>query len=187
MKLLLELLIAGDESPKQRPWFCLLPSYWFPSKQKLSSSTYNRDEEDDADSDKADIEPISAELRDRIAVSTRRFRRVFPGGYGKPDAVAVNGFTYDMYEGEILAILGHNGAGKTTLINMLTGLLAPTSGQALIYGNDVTKVDQLDAARTMIGICPQHDVLFDTLTVREHIEFYARLKGFSTSSARLAE
>lgn len=55
----------------------------------------------------------------------------------KPEVKAVNGINLTIYEGHITAILGHNGAGKTTLFNILTGLTAPTSGTAYIFGNDV--------------------------------------------------
>ncbi|OQV11711.1 ATP-binding cassette sub-family A member 5 [Hypsibius exemplaris] len=129
--------------------------------------------------DPADIEAVPEGIRARTAIAIQGLRKTFPGV--KTPAVA--GFTYEIYEDEILAILGHNGAGKTTLINMLTGMLAPTSGRALVYGKDITDPGQLDVARTMIGICPQHDVLFDTFTVREHIMFYARLKGYQESGA----
>lgn len=59
---------------------------------------------------------------------------------------------------------------------MLTGALAPTEGYASIQGKDVRK--DLDLIRQDIGICLQHDCLFPDLTVREHIQFFARLKGF---------
>lgn len=67
------------------------------------------------------------------------------------------------------------GAGKTTTINMLTGALAPTSGTAIVAGNDVR--EKLDNIRQNIGICLQHDCLFPRLTVREHVQFFSRLKG----------
>lgn len=58
---------------------------------------------------------------------------------------------------------------------MLIGMIEPTSGTAIIDGYDIRK--DLHKARESLGICPQHDILFDELTVREHIEFYSRLKG----------
>lgn len=57
---------------------------------------------------------------------------------GKPEIKALNGINLTIYEGQITAILGHNGAGKTTLFNILTGLTAPTSGSAYIFGYDIT-------------------------------------------------
>lgn len=65
--------------------------------------------------------------------------------------------------------------GKTTTISMLTGALAPTSGSAQILGKDLAT--QLNAVRDDLGICLQHDCLFPDLTVREHLQFFSRLKG----------
>ena len=58
---------------------------------------------------------------------------------------------------------------------MLTGLLRPTSGDCLLYGNSI--VNDPAAARRSLGICPQHNILFDSLTVTEHLFFFLRLKG----------
>ena len=67
------------------------------------------------------------------------------------------------------------GAGKTTLMRIMSGLHTPTSGQALINGLDVTQ--HIDEVRQSLGVCPQHDLLFDDLTVVEHIKMYGELKG----------
>lgn len=88
---------------------------------------------------------------------------------------AVNGISMDIYSGEVFCLLGHNGAGKTTTISMLTGLLEITSGDAFILGNSVQ--GGMKTIRKSLGVCPQHDVLFKRLTVREHMELYCRLKG----------
>jgi ABC-type multidrug transport system ATPase subunit len=69
----------------------------------------------------------------------------------------------------------HAGAGKTTTINMLTGAMGPTEGYATVAGKDIRT--DLQAIRQDIGICLQHDCLFPDLTVREHIQFFSRLKG----------
>lgn len=89
--------------------------------------------------------------------------------------LAVNRLSLNLYEGQITAFLGHNGAGKTTTISILTGLFPPTSGYATIYGHDIRT--EMDLIRQSMGMCPQHNVLFDELTVEEHLWFYARLKG----------
>jgi ABC-type multidrug transport system fused ATPase/permease subunit len=77
--------------------------------------------------------------------------------FDTPDGikVAVAGVDMTMYEGQIFALLGHNGAGKTTVINMLTGMLPPSSGTMAIWGRDA--VTELAAIRRDLGVCPQHD------------------------------
>jgi ATP-binding cassette, subfamily A (ABC1), member 3 len=64
-------------------------------------------------------------------------------------------------------------------MSMLIGMIPPTSGNAYINGFDI--VTDIEKARNSIGICPQHNILFDNLTVREHIIFFCRLKGMRDS------
>ncbi len=82
-----------------------------------------------------------------------------------------------MYKGQIFALLGHNGAGKTTTISMLTGLFERTKGSARVFDIDV--FEEMDDFRQILGVCPQHNVLFDTLTLEEHIVIFLTFKGFS--------
>uniref|UniRef100_A0A669D085 ABC transporter domain-containing protein n=1 Tax=Oreochromis niloticus TaxID=8128 RepID=A0A669D085_ORENI len=96
--------------------------------------------------------------------------------------LAVDGLSVDFYENQITSFLGHNGAGKTTTMSILTGLFPPTSGTALINGYDIRT--DMDSIRTYLGMCPQHNVLFNELTVEEHIYFYARLKGRSRQEVK---
>jgi ABC-type multidrug transport system ATPase subunit len=69
--------------------------------------------------------------------------------------------------------------GKTSSINILSGLTPATAGDALIYNLSVK--NQMHRIRKIMGVCPQHDILFDDLTAREHIELYAGLKGVPSS------
>ena len=77
---------------------------------------------------------------------------------------AVDGLSLQVNKGEVFGFLGPNGAGKTTFINIMVGLLKPTSGQILINGEDVQKID-----KGLIGICPQELVLWDNLTCKESL------------------
>ena len=83
-------------------------------------------------------------------------------------------------KGELLTLLGHNGAGKTTLINVLVGNIKPTSGYAKINNINITdeKNSNLKLKTDLIGLCPQHDILYDELTPREHIELYSIIRGY---------
>ena len=95
--------------------------------------------------------------------------------YKDGNKVAVDGLSLNLYQGQITSFLGHNGAGKTTTMSVLTGLFPPTSGTAIVNGYDIRK--DIDLVRKSLGICPQYNVLFDNLTVSEHLWFYASLKG----------
>ena len=95
--------------------------------------------------------------------------------YKDGNKVAVDGLSLNLYQGQIMSFLGHNGAGKTTTMSVLTGLFPPTSGTAIVNGYDIRK--DIDLVRKSLGICPQYNVLFDNLTVSEHLWFYASLKG----------
>jgi ATP-binding cassette subfamily A (ABC1) protein 3 len=88
---------------------------------------------------------------------------------------AVNKLSFSIKEGEIFTILGHNGAGKTTAIFMMTGMLTPTSGDATIYGNKLST--DIDNVQQNLGLCQQFDVLFEILTVKEHLELVCELKN----------
>ena len=87
-----------------------------------------------------------------------------------------------MYEGQIFALLCHNGAGKTTTMSMLTGLLTKSEGNAHIFGTDM--FGQMDSVRQMMGVCPQHDVLFDLLTPEEHLDIFFDFKGGNSENKR---
>ncbi|XP_072260467.1 phospholipid-transporting ATPase ABCA1 isoform X3 [Pyxicephalus adspersus] len=113
-----------------------------------------------------------------LGVSIQNLVKIYRNG----KKVAVDGLSLSFYEGQITSFLGHNGAGKTTTMSILTGLFPPTSGTAYIMGKDIRT--ELNSIRQNLGVCPQHNVLFDMLTVEEHIWFYARLKGLSEEKVK---
>jgi ABC-2 type transport system ATP-binding protein len=77
--------------------------------------------------------------------------------------------------GEVFGFLGHNGAGKTTAVNILTTLIVPTSGHALVHGHDV--VTSRRAVTAAIGYLPAEVRLYSHLTAAENLEFFAKLSG----------
>ena len=87
---------------------------------------------------------------------------------------AVDNLNLNIYEGQITVLLGHNGAGKSTTISMITGICEPTSGTVLINDKDI--VTNTKEARSVLGYCPQHNLLFEDLTVYEHLKFFSKLK-----------
>ncbi|KAM6919010.1 retinal-specific phospholipid-transporting ATPase ABCA4-like [Xenentodon cancila] len=113
-----------------------------------------------------------------LGVQIQDLVKVFDGS-SRP---AVNCLNINFYEGQITSFLGHNGAGKTTTMSILTGLYPPTSGTAYINGRDIRT--DIDIIRTSLGMCPQHNILFNHLTVEEHILFYSLLKGRTQEEAK---
>uniref|UniRef100_A0A2K6FXD3 ATP-binding cassette sub-family A member 2 n=1 Tax=Propithecus coquereli TaxID=379532 RepID=A0A2K6FXD3_PROCO len=102
--------------------------------------------------------------------------------YKDDKKLALNKLSLNLYENQVVSFLGHNGAGKTTTMSILTGLFPPTSGSATIYGHDIRT--EMDEIRKNLGMCPQHNVLFDRLTVEEHLWFYSRLKSMAQEEIR---
>lgn len=83
----------------------------------------------------------------------------------------MNNLSIDFYENQITGFLGHNGAGKSTVTFILCGLYEPSAGTAYILGKDIRK--NMQTIRASIGYCPQHSILFDELTVHQHLDLVA--------------
>ena len=96
--------------------------------------------------------------------------------------IAVDHVNLNFYKNEIFALLGHNGAGKTTMISMLTGLYEATGGEAIYDGLNILSPENIDSFREKVGICPQHDILFMHLNIREHLRMFAIFKGVPSES-----
>ncbi|NOY86100.1 MAG: ABC transporter ATP-binding protein [Deltaproteobacteria bacterium] len=91
------------------------------------------------------------------------------------DFIVVNKISFRIIQGDIFGFLGHNGAGKTTTVNMLTTLLKPTEGHAMIDGFDIIKEPM--EVQKRIGYVPENVQLYETLTAYENLDFFARLSG----------
>jgi ABC-type Na+ transport system ATPase subunit NatA len=176
------------------PWFCVLPSYWRPKAYNNCTKKIDIRDEDDAailNKEKKNVgenfEVLIPEqerlVEEKRSVAVRGLRKEFGTvGCGSAVKVAVDGLEMTLVEGEIFVLLGHNGAGKTTTISMLTGLLPLTSGKASILGRDIST--DMIAIRKSLGVCPQQNVLFDDLTVIEHLSLYGGIKGLSPAECR---
>ncbi|KAJ3130321.1 hypothetical protein HK100_008124 [Physocladia obscura] len=107
-------------------------------------------------------------------------RKVYPSRKGLGPKIAVRDVSFATQIDSVFGLLGPNGAGKTTLISILTGLYPASFGNAFIAGFDI-RAEAQEICKVM-GICPQFDILWDDLTVEEHLYFYARLKGANSKT-----
>ena len=88
---------------------------------------------------------------------------------------AINGISFTVDEGEVFGILGPNGSGKTTLVRLLNGVLAPTSGKAMLFGRDVTVDGAYIRART--GVLTETPSLYERFTAKKNLSFFGRFYG----------
>jgi len=163
----LDQVLPSEFGVRKHPCFCI--------KRKKKIVRNRVDEEaiiehkDNSNFEETDPS-LKTQDKNNESIIVRNLKKVYPNG-----KLAVDGVSYNMYQGQIFALLGHNGAGKTSTINMITGLYPATSGTVSVFGMDIH--DQLEDIRKVLGVCPQHDVLFDNLTVKEHLELFATFKG----------
>uniref|UniRef100_A0A8C4KNR7 ATP binding cassette subfamily A member 12 n=2 Tax=Dromaius novaehollandiae TaxID=8790 RepID=A0A8C4KNR7_DRONO len=163
------------------PWyFPLLPSYWIEYNgyipfwnEKLRALLFTKlvlrkeaTHNDKICAPPPHLEPEPTDLT--LGVSLHGITKI----YGS--RAAVENLSLNFYEGNITSLLGHNGAGKTTTISILTGLFPTSSGTIFVYDKDI-KTDQ-EVIRKNMGVCMQHNVLFNYLTTKEHLLLYGYIK-----------
>lgn len=164
--LYVEAIFPGEYGTP-RPWYFLFTySFWCGNPKYVHVDT-----SDDISTPNTKFFENPQNLNPGIQI--RNLRKCF----GK--RTAVNNLTLNIYDNQITVLLGHNGAGKTTTMSMLTGIIPPTSGTALILGCDI--LTNMKCVRANMGLCPQHNILFDDLTVKEHLYFFSKLKGLDSN------
>ncbi|KAJ1568373.1 hypothetical protein HK405_002593, partial [Cladochytrium tenue] len=138
-------------------------------------------EDDDVRAERQRVDSGGVPADSPIIIS--HIRKVYPPrAPGMPPKVAVRDVAFAAEKGIVLGLLGPNGAGKTTLISMLTGLYAPSGGTARLSGFDIRT--EIKEVYRVIGICPQFDIVWEDLSIEEHLYFYARLKGVNRHDER---
>ncbi|KAK0586980.1 hypothetical protein LWI29_015655 [Acer saccharum] len=156
------------------------PSFRIPSLRRQGSKVLVQMDKPDVVQETEKVEQLLLEPSTSHAVICDNLKKIYPGRDGNPEKLAVRGLSLALPPGECFGMLGPNGAGKTSFISMMIGLTKPTSGTAFVQGMDI-KTD-MDSIYTSMGVCPQHDLLWETLTGREHLLFYGRLKNLKGSA-----
>ncbi|XP_040437989.1 ATP-binding cassette sub-family A member 10-like isoform X1 [Falco naumanni] len=170
-------VLPGKYGIPDPPFFCLKPSYWVRSR-KGSAREMPRTAASPEELLGDDIEPMPPEFMGKEAIRLNNIKKAYKKKDKKIDAL--RGLSLNVYEGQITALLGHSGAGKTTLLNVLSGLTLPSEGSATIYDYRLSEIGDRDAIREMIGICPQSDIQFEVLTVKENLKTFAEIKGIKS-------
>ena len=179
-----ENLLPGETGKFQKPWFFLTNDYWgipqaVPSMEASGPLTRLHEDASQIDEDVV-AEDRDAQIPSEKNAAVRMVRlsksySKFPFIKSKWDVHAQDALSINIAEGTLFCLLGHNGAGKTTTINIMTGLFPPTEGDAYIYGRSVRA--EMNQIRRSMGVCPQHDILWDEMSAREHLELFSYLKN----------
>uniref|UniRef100_A0A6Q2XI97 ABC transporter domain-containing protein n=1 Tax=Esox lucius TaxID=8010 RepID=A0A6Q2XI97_ESOLU len=172
----LDQVLPGEFGMRRSLFYFLKPSYWSKrSKHYVEVSSVYDTEVNGVPGGAEPVEPISPEFRGKEAIRINNIHKVYQEKDGSVEAL--RGLTFDIYEGQITALLGHSGAGKSTLMNILCGICPQSDGHASIYGSPVTEIADGAEMRQLVGICPQFNIVFDVLTVEEHLRIFAAIKG----------
>jgi ATP-binding cassette, subfamily A (ABC1), member 3 len=137
---------------------------------------FSRHHEPAADQDHSDeeiaseVKRVTSEGADDNGLRVQHLTKTFKKN------TAVDNVSFGIRRGEVFALLGPNGAGKSTTISLIRGDIKPSRNGGDVLVEDVSVIKNLAAARANLGVCPQFDAL-DHMTVREHLEFYAKVRG----------
>lgn len=183
----LEIVFPREIGSPQGFGFFFLPSYWgFDTASRLNVETvvHRADKMSDI---AVDLDPdVQAEYNDvmsrlsacdpTLALAVTKVSKMFQKKRksSEQDTRAVDGVTLGADTGSVLGIVGHNGAGKTTLMSMLCGVVGMSTGDARIFGHSVSQ--NMASIHSIMGVCPQEDVLWPELTPYEHLKLFAILK-----------
>ncbi|XP_057173828.1 ATP-binding cassette sub-family A member 9 isoform X12 [Ursus arctos] len=167
-------ILPTEYGHRRSPWFFMKSSFWFQHQRADHVTLENETDSDSSPNDS--FEPVSPEFHGKEAIRIRNLKKEYrKGNHEKVEAL--KGLVFDIYEGQITALLGHSGAGKTTLLNILSGLSVPTSGSVTIYNHSLSEMADFETISKLTGVCPQSNVQFGFLTVKENLRLFAKIKG----------
>ena len=174
-------VIPSGNGLTYRPWFLFTPQYW--RGNSSPRETENSRQRHSRDTQSIVLGGLTKAFKNQKAVNNVDME-IESGQVSNLYLQAACGCVATVFKllpclslrsTQVFVLLGHNGAGKTTLINMLTGKLSPTSGEAYVLG--LSLQDNIHSIQRMTSCVPQHDLLWDDLSAAEHIRMFAQIKG----------
>jgi ABC-type multidrug transport system ATPase subunit len=179
-------VLPWNEGRRKPFYFFLMPSFWLGSDVKKAQSLESLQMSSLDDHDSKLDEDVKQELINArnppdatFAMSDLQKTYYFFSSptiskiFGFPGHTALRNFSLVMKQGECVALLGHNGAGKSTMLGIVTGRIDADGGRLIVN----RKVIDPDYIHEYLGFCPQFDMLFEGLTVEQHLWFYLGLRG----------
>uniref|UniRef100_A0A8C3V3Z9 ABC transporter domain-containing protein n=1 Tax=Catharus ustulatus TaxID=91951 RepID=A0A8C3V3Z9_CATUS len=122
-----------------------------------------------------DTEPLPPAFHGKEAIRLNNIKKIYKKNNQSTEAL--KGLSLDIYEGQVTALLGHSGSGKTALLNVLSGFSKPSAGSAMIYNYSASEMWNMEGMQQKVGICPQVNLHFEALTVKENLRIFAHIKG----------
>uniref|UniRef100_A0A8C5T9D9 ABC transporter domain-containing protein n=1 Tax=Malurus cyaneus samueli TaxID=2593467 RepID=A0A8C5T9D9_9PASS len=165
-------VLPGKYGVPHPPAFFLRPSYW------LKGSIGNVGVRADINHDPvlgSDAEPMPPGFDGKEAIRLNNIKKIYKKNNKSTEAL--KGVSLTVYEGQITALLGPSGSGKTALLHVLSGFAKPSAGSATIYNYNASEVWNMEGMQARIGICPQLNLHFEALTVKENLRIFAHIKG----------
>uniref|UniRef100_A0A2R8ZSL3 ATP binding cassette subfamily A member 9 n=1 Tax=Pan paniscus TaxID=9597 RepID=A0A2R8ZSL3_PANPA len=173
LTLYFDKILPAEYGHRCSPLFFLKSCFWFQHGRANHVVLENETDSDPTPNDC--FEPVSPEFCGKEAIRIKNLKKEYAGKCEKVEAL--KGVVFDIYEGQITALLGHSGAGKTTLLNILSGLSVPTSGSVTVYNHTLSRMADIENISKFTGFCPQSNVQFGFLTVKENLRLFAKIKG----------
>ncbi|XP_063512591.1 ATP-binding cassette sub-family A member 9 isoform X2 [Pongo pygmaeus] len=173
LTLYFDKILPAEYGHRCSPLFFLKSCFWFQHGRANHVVLENETDYDPTPNDC--FEPVSPEFCGKEAIRIKNLKKEYAGKREKVEAL--RDVVFDIYEGQITALLGHSGAGKTTLLNILSGLSVPTSGSVTIYNHTLSRMADMENISKFTGFCPQSNVQFGFLTVKENLRLFAKVKG----------
>lgn len=165
------------------PWFIFTPKYWTSSFDRNNGAERSADQRRSRQEGSIILRGLTKRFQNNTAVNSIDMD-IQNGQVRDFDRIKVPFFLSDssclpvsapFYNTQVFVLLGHNGAGKSTVVNMLTGKLSPSSGEAYVMGLSVK--NNVHGIQRLVSSVPQHDLLWGALSATEHIRMFAQIKG----------
>ncbi|CAF2158124.1 unnamed protein product [Rotaria magnacalcarata] len=168
----IENVFPGEYGIPQPWYYPFTKTYWFGYNAKKNLQRTNEINQNQVNTNTnigSDDDDDNTIPQSEIGVHIQNLSKFYK------NKVALKNLSVKFYRNMITAFLGRNGAGKSTTWSILTGLIPPSTGTVYVDGFDI--LTDIKVIRKRLGFAPQHNILFDRLTVKEHLEFFSALKG----------